>query len=99
MTKRQILWMVVLLGGIVLQGCGGDDPGGAYPQASGGFYESGAPAASHDPQVDLYRQLAEQQADAEYRARMQQLERERREWERQKNDAWAKTFTNPYDDP
>ncbi|HYR08829.1 MAG TPA: hypothetical protein VEQ60_13695 [Longimicrobium sp.] len=91
MTRRAF---IPLLAAAVATGCGGGDS--TYPQY-GPPAEYGYTASSHDPQADLYRAMARRQMDAEYEAQMRELREEQREWERQKNEDWARSFENPYD--
>jgi hypothetical protein len=94
MTKRA--YTALLAASVAAAGCGGGgDSASSYPQYEPPTYE--AIAQSYDPQADVYRALAQQQVDAEYQARVRELQQEQREWQRQKNVDWAKGFTNPYD--
>jgi hypothetical protein len=93
MTKRVF---IPLLAALAAAGCGGGESGAAYQQ----YYEPPtyeATTPNYDPQPDVYRVLAQRQMNAEYEAQMRELQNEQREWERQKNADWARSFTNPYD--
>jgi hypothetical protein len=93
MTKRAF---IPVLAAVVAAGCGGGDSDSPYQQ----YYEPptyGAATSNYDPQTDAYRALAQQQIDVEYGAHMRELAEQQREWERQKNADWAKSFDNPYD--
>ena len=92
MTKLAFIPLLV----VAAAGCGGGDSGSSYQQ----YQEPptfGATTPNYAPQADAYRALAQQQINAEYDARMRELQAEQREWERQKNADWAKSFTNAYD--